>query len=491
MDPDPGMDSTDPVRAAAAVRDPARLRAVATVDEATVDAWCDDLVVSARAQLGTSAALVSIVERHGQRFPGACGLPPPWQRRRAAPLTHSFCQYVVGSRRPLVITDARRHPVLHDNAAIDDLGVVAYAGAPIVTDAGHVLGAFCAIDSVPRSWTGTELRQIAAYAARCGQRFSRPQPTDPGRPARPPVRQPSLTDTGPADHTPPSGRTAPLDPATLVPGFRIDGRPPIRMSRDEVVFGGRFHAEAATIKIRITDTAEARARFAHRIQVYAAFGPTPPPVVAGAYRWSDNDRFLILSGGPGTMLQTREEPDRALTSTHLRAVVAAAAQLSTWRPGREDAQMWQIDHHRMIDERHRAHTITDDEARRLHDLAQWCEPVRMFAHGALTMHCVKQLPSGRLTFTGFDRAGMYLPARDLATLYVTLPHDDHAGHQHILHRVIDVDALEPFTVNLFLAATPTANVLAGTTAAGRAAHWATFWHARNLAHRLLHRLTAD
>ncbi|GAB3841603.1 hypothetical protein [Dactylosporangium cerinum] len=296
--------------------------------------------------------------------------------------------------------------------------------------------------------------------------------------------------TGPADHAPAFANPAPWDPTTLIPGFRLDPRPPIRMSRDEVVFRGRFHAETVTIKIRITDTAEARARFVHRVHVYAEFGPTPPPVVAGAYRWSDNDRFLILSGGPGTMLQTREEPDPALTSAHLRDVVAAAAQLSTWRPDREDAEIWQVDHHRMIDERRRAHTITDDTARRLHDLVDWCEPVRMFAHGSLTMHCVKQLPSGRLTFTGFDRAGMYLPGRDLATLYVTLPHDDHAGHRHILDRVIEVDALEPFAVNLFLAATPV-DAPAGTTAAGRAAQWAAFWHARDVAHRLLRQFTTD
>ncbi|GAA3240525.1 hypothetical protein GCM10010532_081010 [Dactylosporangium siamense] len=489
MDLDAALDSIDPVRTAAAVRDPARLRAVAAIGEATVDAWCDELVASARTQLGTSAALVSIVERHGQRFPGALGLPPQWQRRRVAPLTHSFCQYVVGSRRPLVVTDARRHPVLHDNPAISDLNTVAYAGAPIVTAAGHVLGAFCATDSAPRSWTGSELRQIAAYAARCGQRFSR-QDTEPDQPDPPPPRQQPPAGTGPADHPPAAGNPASWNPTALFPDFRIDARPPIRMSRDEVVFRGRFHAENATIKIRITDTAEARARFVHRIHVYSAFGPTPPPVVAGAYRWSDNDRFLILSGGPGTMLQTREEPDPALTSAHLRDVVTAAAQLSTWRPDDEDAQIWQIDHHRMIDERHRAHTITDDDARRLHDLVRWCEPVRMFAHGSLTMHCVKQLPSGRLTFTGFDRAGMYLPGRDLATLYVTLPHDDHAGHWHILDRVTDVDALEPFTVNLFLAATPV-TIPAGTTPAGRAARWAAFRSARDVAHRLLRQLTTD
>jgi hypothetical protein len=486
VDPDADVAATDPVRTAAAVRDPARLLAVAAVDGATIDAWCDNLTAAARAHLGTAVALVSIVERHSQRFPGASGLSQPWQHRRATSLTHSFCQYVVGSGRSLVVTDARRHPVLHDNAAITDLGVVAYAGAPIVTDAGQVLGAFCAIDNVPRTWTGRELRQIAGYAARCGRHFSRPQPTAAAHANRRRRPRPTALPES-AHHTPGADQTTMWNPSALVPGFQMDARSPIRTSRDEVVFTGRYHTEAATIKIRTTDTAEVRARFAHRSHVYAAFGATPPPVVAGAYRWSDNDRFLIVSGGPGTMLQAHDEPGAALAAADVRDIVIAAAQLSTWQPDAADAANWQIDYDRMIDDGHRAGIISDDDARRLHRLVQWCEPVRTFAHGNLTPYMVKQLPSGRITFTGFERSGMYLPAHDLATLYMALPHDDRAGHQCILQRVTDVDALEPFAVNLFLAAVAGAEVPAAVVP--RPARWAAFWRNREFAGRLLRRLT--
>lgn len=104
---------------------------------------------------------------------------------------------------------------------------------------------------------------------------------------------------------------------------------------------------------------------------------------------------------------------------------------------------------------------------------------------------MKRLPSGRITFTGFDRAGMYLPARDLATLYTALARDDHAGHQHILDRVVDVDVLEPFIINLFLAATRASHIRA-TAITGRGfSDRARFWHTRELAHRLLRQLTDD
>jgi hypothetical protein len=40
----------------------------------------------------------------------------------------SFCQHVVTSAEPLVVTDAREHALVQDNLAVRDLGVVAYAG---------------------------------------------------------------------------------------------------------------------------------------------------------------------------------------------------------------------------------------------------------------------------------------------------------------------------------------------------------------------------
>ena len=55
-----------------------------------------------------------------------------------------------------------------------DLGVVAYLGMPLALPDGHVIGALCAIDTVPRSWTAAELETVADLAAvtwtrsRCG-----------------------------------------------------------------------------------------------------------------------------------------------------------------------------------------------------------------------------------------------------------------------------------------------------------------------------------
>ena len=66
----------------------------------------------AQAYVGSAVSLVSFVDEHGQVFPGALGLPEPWQASRRTPLSHSFCQHVVRIRAPLVIADARVDPLV-------------------------------------------------------------------------------------------------------------------------------------------------------------------------------------------------------------------------------------------------------------------------------------------------------------------------------------------------------------------------------------------
>ncbi len=61
--------------------------------------------------------------------------------QRETPLSHSFCQHVVTSSKPLVIDDARLDPRVKDNRAIADIGVIAYLGIPLTID-NQVIGAF-------------------------------------------------------------------------------------------------------------------------------------------------------------------------------------------------------------------------------------------------------------------------------------------------------------------------------------------------------------
>ncbi|NGP18540.1 GAF domain-containing protein [Devosia aurantiaca] len=117
-----------------------------------------------RKVLGVPVAVVSLLEEDKQVFAAHRGLPAAWAERGETPLTHSFCQYVVKEEEYLRVEDARQHPVLKDNLAIDDLGVVAYLGVPLRLPDGTTVGALAAIDSKPRDWTDEELDLLSSVA---------------------------------------------------------------------------------------------------------------------------------------------------------------------------------------------------------------------------------------------------------------------------------------------------------------------------------------
>ncbi|HEY0932168.1 MAG TPA: SpoIIE family protein phosphatase [Trebonia sp.] len=117
--------------------------------------------------LDVPVALVSLVEADRQVFPGAVGLAEPWATMRYTPLSHSLCQHVITSGSPLVLPDARLDERSCASLAIDDLGVIAYAGMPLTDGQGHVLGSLCAIDSRPRTWSPRQLADLSDLAAAC------------------------------------------------------------------------------------------------------------------------------------------------------------------------------------------------------------------------------------------------------------------------------------------------------------------------------------
>jgi signal transduction histidine kinase len=151
----------------AAVQDSARLEALRSLRLLDTDAEpaFDRLTRLAAKILQVPVVLVSLVDEDRQFFKSCVGLPEPWATARETPLSHSFCQHTIDTREPLVISDARLHPLVRDNLAIPDLNVVAYAGIPLITNDGFVLGSFCAIDTKPRVWTADEIAILDDLAA--------------------------------------------------------------------------------------------------------------------------------------------------------------------------------------------------------------------------------------------------------------------------------------------------------------------------------------
>ena len=134
--------------------DPRRLAALAEsgLVDTPPEAAFDRVTRLVAETLHVPVALFTLVTPQRQVFKSSVGVG----ELRETPLSHSFCRHVVDSGAPLEVVDARTHPKVRDNPAIEDFGIVAYLGMPLITSDGVRLGALCAIDHEPRQWTGRD-----------------------------------------------------------------------------------------------------------------------------------------------------------------------------------------------------------------------------------------------------------------------------------------------------------------------------------------------
>ncbi len=115
--------------------------------------------------LGVPISALSLISWDRQVTAGQVGLGPEGDDEvMEAPLSHSFCQHVVRADAPFAVEDARKHALVSGNGAIEDSGVIAYAGVPIRME-GQCVGALCACDVEPRRWTSDDLQILGDLSA--------------------------------------------------------------------------------------------------------------------------------------------------------------------------------------------------------------------------------------------------------------------------------------------------------------------------------------
>ncbi len=123
----------------------------------------DELTMQAQEFFNVPVAVVSLVDVGRQWFKSVQGFPAT-----ETPRCLSFCQHVVKRKErvgPMVVEDATKDVRFQNNPFVSGPpNVTFYAGAPLRTPEGDIIGSFCIIDFKPRTLTTSEIRRLEHFA---------------------------------------------------------------------------------------------------------------------------------------------------------------------------------------------------------------------------------------------------------------------------------------------------------------------------------------
>ncbi|MBT29944.1 MAG: hypothetical protein CMO01_09820 [Thalassobius sp.] len=121
----------------------------------------DDIVEIASAICDTPISLITILDNKRQWFKANKGLEV-----METPIDQAFCRFVLDKPdEVLVIEDATKDERVKDNPLVlKGPQIRFYAGAPLVSPNGNVLGSLCIIDRVPKKITESQIRALQILA---------------------------------------------------------------------------------------------------------------------------------------------------------------------------------------------------------------------------------------------------------------------------------------------------------------------------------------
>jgi GAF domain-containing protein len=121
----------------------------------------DDITRLAADLCGTPIALISLTDSHRQWFKSRIGL-----QAREMPRENSFCAHVLKTPNSmLIVPDASSDKRFFDHPSVTGGPKIRfYAGAPLLTQDGHMLGALCVVDTVPRNLDVGQLEELQFMA---------------------------------------------------------------------------------------------------------------------------------------------------------------------------------------------------------------------------------------------------------------------------------------------------------------------------------------
>jgi GAF domain-containing protein len=157
-----------PIRSVARLVDVARLG----LDREAERGFLADIVETVQGRLDTPFVMIDVLLNTAQVFLAGCGPAPEWiQESGGTPVEWAFCQPLVATRAPRAVADLSTDPIFRDNPLVTMGGIRAYAGAPLISHTGQVLGGLCGLDVRPRPFAAEEVLFLQEMAAEVVERL--------------------------------------------------------------------------------------------------------------------------------------------------------------------------------------------------------------------------------------------------------------------------------------------------------------------------------
>ena len=147
-----------------AIDDPQRLSALELLGlmDTPAEASFDRFTRLAARLLNAPVALVTLLDADRQWVKSCVGVDGG--AGRDTPVSDSFCRHAVEAGGPLLVEDAAADPRVRGDRLVREQGFRSYAGYPIRTPDGYVLGTLCVLDYRPRAWSEDEQQVLADLA---------------------------------------------------------------------------------------------------------------------------------------------------------------------------------------------------------------------------------------------------------------------------------------------------------------------------------------
>jgi signal transduction histidine kinase len=136
--------------------------------------------------LDSPICMLSVMDRDRQILKSAVGLSRislmnDLASSRQLPRHESFCTHVVDSQQVLVLPDTVSHPAFANSLLVQQYGICAYVGVPLLTSDGYCIGTLAIMELSPREFSSREIEFLQLTARWSMSEFERnrllkPQP---------------------------------------------------------------------------------------------------------------------------------------------------------------------------------------------------------------------------------------------------------------------------------------------------------------------------